>query len=590
MIAFWHKLQQRLLLALLALLALPIVILFAYHLAYLGKVYPKVTSAGVDLSNKSLPSAEVLLQEVTTQAFLHQPAITLAYEGNEWNILKANIQFSYNTHDTAQAAFLVGRNGKVGPDLVAKWQAWFSEVEIPIGYSFNEKLLEDRIASIAAELGVPPIPPSLEVLDKPDSNGLRVQVHEGESGHRLQVDVLRKMITDRLLSVSDEPIVLPVETVVVDISPEDVKATSQRTEKLVKRKLSLVTDEQNWSVSGQDLINLVSFKGGFDVEKISSYVDSLATSIDRAPQNAAFQYVDGKVREFRPAKDGLRLQRAVVVKDMLEALAKLEVGEDEIVNVNLAMERAEPDITLAEVNNLGIKELLGRGTSTYKGSIAGRVYNVGLSAERINGALVPPGETFSFNAAVGEISGATGYQPAYVIRSGATVLDDGGGVCQTSSTLFRAALYAGLPIVERKAHSYRVGYYEQNAKAGLDATVFAPTADLKFLNDTPGHILIQTNANSATKTLVIEIYGSSDGRSAEITNQRVWDVVPAPPPRYQDDPSLGFGQVKQVDWAAAGAKAKFDYIVRRNGEVIINKTFLSVYRPWQAVYLRGTGG
>ncbi len=569
------------------LLLLPIVVLVAYHFAYRGRIYPKVEVAGVDLSNTTVAEAESLLDKLDDQAMISRPALTLVYDGNEWNILKAEIKFRYTGKDTANTAYQVGRSGNVWWDLQTKWRAWFSTEKVPISFAFDERLLNDRVASIAAEILAPPIPPAIEVLDRPQVSGEWIEVHEGESGHQLQTEALNQVIRSRFTDLSDEPINLPVETVTVDVTATDISLAKQRAEKLVKRKLVLAVGDQSWNVGGQEMINFIDLKGGFDVAKVNEYVINLAKSVDRAPQNAAFQYVDGKVVEFRPAKDGLALMREVVVKDVVEALAELENGDDEVVTVQLAVDRDDPEITLAEVNNLGIKELLGKGMSTYKGSIAGRIYNVGLSASRINGALVPPGETFSFNNQVGEISGTTGYQPAYVIRSGATVLDDGGGVCQTSSTLFRAVLNAGLPIVERKAHSYRVGYYEQNAKAGLDATVFAPTADLKFLNDTPGHLLIQTSANSTAQTLAIEIYGTGDGRSVEITNHKIWDVVPAPPPRYQDDPSLPAGATKQVDWAAAGAKAKFDYIVRRNGEVIINKTFLSVYRPWQAVYLRG---
>jgi vancomycin resistance protein YoaR len=226
--------------------------------------------------------------------------------------------------------------------------------------------------------------------------------------------------------------------------------------------------------------------------------------------------------------------------------------------------------------------------STYYGSIPTRVHNISLAAARVTGALVKPGEVFSFNEFVGEISKATGYQEAYVIFEGRTELGDGGGVCQDSTTVFRAALDAGLPIIERKPHSYRVGYYEQNTKAGIDATVYPPYADLKFLNDTPAHILIQVIADEPNRTLIVEIYGTSDGRVSEITNHTVWGITPPPPTVYTDDPTLPKGEEKQIEKAVAGAKAKFDYVVTRDGETLIEETFYSNYKPWAAVFLRGT--
>ena len=238
---------------------------------------------------------------------------------------------------------------------------------------------------------------------------------------------------------------------------------------------------------------------------------------------------------------------------------------------------------------MGIKELIGRGTSTYFHSISGRVYNVSLAASRINGTLVKPGDTFSFNDTLGDVSSFTGYQQAYIISDGKTILGDGGGVCQVSTTLFRAALNAGLPILERQAHAYRVGYYEQNSPPGLDATVYGPSPDFKFKNDTPAYILIQAKANSKNYSLVFELYGASDGRVATISKPVVSGVTAPPEDRYQDDPSLPTGQTKQIDFKAWGAKVTFNYSVTRDGEQIYKRTFISNYRPWQAVYLRGTG-
>jgi vancomycin resistance protein YoaR len=173
---------------------------------------------------------------------------------------------------------------------------------------------------------------------------------------------------------------------------------------------------------------------------------------------------------------------------------------------------------------------------------------------------------------------------------GRTVLGDGGGVCQVSTTLFRAVLAAGLPVLERRAHSYRVGYYEQNSPPGFDATVYSPTTDFKFKNDTPAYILIQAKADNQTSTLIIELWGTNDGRIAKTTKPVITDQVPPPEDLYQDDPALRAGQIKQVDWKAFGAKVKFDYHVERHGEILSHQTFSSNYRPWQAVFLRGTGG
>jgi vancomycin resistance protein YoaR len=327
----------------------------------------------------------------------------------------------------------------------------------------------------------------------------------------------------------------------------------------------------------------------WDEEPVKTTISSMSAEIDITPDDALFTFHGGKVTAFQPSKSG----RAVNVKELMTLFEKsmphVAEGKLKLVKIPIPVDTIPPKVTTENVNTFGIKERIGLGYSEFSGSIPGRIHNVALAAGRFNGVLIKPGEIFSFNKTVGDISAATGYQSAYIIKEGRTVLGDGGGVCQVSTTLFRAALDAGLPIVERHEHSYRVHYYEEGGyKPGLDATVFDPTDDLKFKNDTPAYILIQTKTDTYNLTLTFEMYGTSDGRKAEILNQKLWGVSPPPPDLNQDDPTLPKGTTKQVDFAAWGASASFQYKVTRNGETLIDRTFTSTYRPWQAIFLHGT--
>jgi vancomycin resistance protein YoaR len=346
---------------------------------------------------------------------------------------------------------------------------------------------------------------------------------------------------------------------------------------------------------GDDLrIKYKAYREGITVEPEFSYnrepAEELAASvsgeIDRAAVEPKFRLADGRVTEFAQAGEGVRVIKNELENRLIQAVFSPQESVE--VPVEVIIPVAPKGEMTAE--SLGIKQLLGKGISTYKGSIASRKHNVGLTAGKIDGILVGPEETFSFNQTVGEINKENGFLEAYVIKDGRTELGDGGGVCQVSTTLFRAVLAAGLPIVERRAHSYRVGYYEQNSPPGLDATVYAPTTDFKFKNDTPSYLLIQVKADNTAGRLAVELWGTGDGRIGKTTKPVIADQVPPPPDIYQDDPSLPSGQVKQVDWKAWGAKVKFDYTVTRGGEGIYSKTFVSNYKPWGAVYLRGTGG
>ncbi len=327
----------------------------------------------------------------------------------------------------------------------------------------------------------------------------------------------------------------------------------------------------------------------YSQEKLYKKIDPFIQEINKKPVEAVFNFENGRVTEFKASSEGQEVN-----KDELNTLiiSKAEMVSNynfqKIVSIPVPIKILKPNLTTDKVNEMGIRELIGTGTSTFKGSIENRIYNLNLAASRLNGVLIPPGEIFSFNNTIGDVSSLTGYKQAYVIQNGRTVLGDGGGVCQVSTTFFRALLNAGLPITERNQHAYRVGYYEQDSPPGIDAAIYTPNIDLKFKNDTGHHILVQTVIDNAEQRLTFMLYGTSDGRISEVSTPIILSQSPAPEPKYEDDPNLPKGTVKQVDFAAAGAKTTFTRTVTKNGKVIISDTFNSNYRPWQAVYLRGT--
>jgi len=327
----------------------------------------------------------------------------------------------------------------------------------------------------------------------------------------------------------------------------------------------------------------------FSEDELTEILSPIVLSINKSPVDAVFTFENGRVITFRPSENGQAVDMEKLKNDIKsKSFSVLSAGKTQSITLNMPIKELKPKISTDKVNNLGIRELIGTGTSLFQHSIPGRIFNVTLAASRLNGILVPPGQIFSFNNALGDVSAFTGYQQAYVIKNGRTVLGDGGGVCQVSTTLFRAILNSGLPVIERTAHAYRVGYYEEDSPPGLDATVYGPTPDLKFKNDTGNYILIQTVVDPSILRLTFYLYGTKDGREVTITTPVVLNQTPPPPPLYQDDPTLPKGQVNQVDFAAWGANVYFTRQVVKNGKVIISEKFSSNYQPWQAIFLRGT--
>lgn len=342
-----------------------------------------------------------------------------------------------------------------------------------------------------------------------------------------------------------------------------------------------------------------AYFSGIDLSPSYTYSENSLTrvigpfkkEIDIAPVNALFTFTNNRVVVFRPSIDGQKIDMDKLRDNLNTQIASILSAEKPIsINIAISVVKVKAKLSTNKANSFGITDLIGSGTSLFHDSIESRIYNIALAAQRLNGILVAPNEVFSFDNALGDISEFTGYKQAYVIQNGRTVLGDGGGVCQVSTTFFRAILNAGLPVVERHAHAYRVGYYEEDSPPGLDATIYTPSVDLKFKNDTGHYILIKSVVDLTSQRITFLLYGEKDGRSVVMSEPVITSQTPPPPALYQDDPTLPKGEIKQVDFSAWGANVYFTRQVYKNNKLIISDKFVSDYQPWQAVYLRGTGG
>lgn len=568
------------------LLLIPLDATAAYALVFRQKIYPNVHLAGQNLGGLTSTQAQRYLEGLIDQK---QPAaLTIRGETQSWLVTTASLGVTYDATASVEKAFAVGRNQNWLHNLQTRWQLTQNQASLPATVTFNRILWQETIATISAQVEQPAIPPTIKV--EGSGQARQVVIDNGQTGKQVNRELLTQHLEQRLAYLGDQPLTLPITPVLSPVTQIQAEVTKQRADRLLNKSITLTSSGQTWTLTDEELINLLDLTNGLDETKIASWTAQLATSLNRPAQNALFRFENGRVIEFKPALDGITLDQEQTTQKIVGAIDQLGTTSEKTLSIDLPVTAQAPQISTAQVNDLGITKLIGKGESWFRGSAASRMHNISLAAQKINGTLVPPGETFSFNQTVGEIDQSTGFQQAYVIKDGRTVLGDGGGVCQVSTTLFRAVLNAGLPIVERRAHAYRVTYYEQSSPVGLDATVFAPSPDFQFKNDTPGHILIQTQFNATQASLTFELYGTADGRQVTISQTRLWDQVPPPPDLHQDDPTLPAGTVKQVDWKAWGAKASFDWKVTRGNEVLQERTFYSAYRPWQAVFLHGTGG
>jgi len=540
-----------------------------------------ISLATVDVS--MLSRADALQKLEHTLPDLSQHTLTLTSQDKTWSTPSASLGLQWDTKDALDSALQVGRRGSWVQQQQERIGLAFAPIHIPVQARYNQEILQAYIATISAQVDTSGKEPAIQV------SGGRYDIDPGEAGYAVEQ---QKILSFLLQNPLEEQYALPVQTTVTSLTTDELEQTQTRLGKLWGKSLLLTVSELEPSITipASEFFAWLELPSGFKTEALMEKLQEWNASTLREPVNAEFVRGAGqRLEKFQPHQTGRALDQEELETQLLSALLELEKNDEKSKTLTFPFFETEPTVPLADTNDLGITERIGLGTSTYAGSIPNRVYNVDHTAEIIGAVLIAPGEEYSFAQTVGDISSASGFKSAYVIRNGRTELGDGGGVCQVSTTIFRAVLDAGLPITRWKNHSYRVGYYEQGNKPGFDATIYAPSVDFRFTNDTGNYLVLVPENNSDERFLRIEIWGTNDGRESSIENYSLTNVRSAPAPLYQEDPSLPVGTRRQIDWAAPGATAKFDYKVRKNGEILHERTFTSIYKPWQAVFLVGTG-
>jgi len=263
----------------------------------------------------------------------------------------------------------------------------------------------------------------------------------------------------------------------------------------------------------------------------------------------------------------------------VEAIAK------GIADVELPVIETQPVVTVedAGLRAMGIREVVTIGESDFSNSPANRRHNIATGLAKFNGHLIPKDSVFSFDETLGPVDGSTGYLKELVIKGDQTVPDYGGGLCQVSSTAYRGIWEYGFPIVQRRNHSYSVSHYFPQ---GTDATVYPPNVDMKFKNDSPGALLIQTYAKGDLAFFVY--YGTHDDRESTVLGPYIWDRTPPPPDRTEYTTDLAPGEKKKVGEKVPGLKSMwYRLLTDARGTEKIEPVFSS-YQARPLYYLIGT--
>lgn len=253
-------------------------------------------------------------------------------------------------------------------------------------------------------------------------------------------------------------------------------------------------------------------------------------------------------------------------------------------DVMIPVTETQPQVTVTDptLTDMGIREVVTIGESDFSNSPNNRRHNIKVGMDKFNGHIIPKDSIFSFDEVLGPVNGKTGYLQELVIKGDKTIPDYGGGLCQVSTTAYRGIWEYGFPIVQRINHSYTVSHYFPQ---GTDATVYPPYVDMKFLNDSPGALLMQTYREGDLAYFIY--YGTKDDRRSEVFGPYTWDHVPPPPDKTEYTSDLPPGTKKKVGEKIPGLKALWYRVRTTSTGALVTEPVLSLYQARPLFYLVG---
>lgn len=567
---------------------------FAWNKIYSHRIYPNIFIGSLDVGNKTVEQAKNLINSEVNK--ISQTGVLFSYKNGATAVMPLiasagadiAVQIAYfNVEQAVGQAFGYGRNRGTLTNLKEKLSLLAGKKQLFIPISINQPQAEKILQHAFAPIFLPAEDAKLAVQKKQPEGNYEFSVEKEKAGKIIDCEQAIDQMVKNLSALNNKEIKLATITQYPKIFSADALNIGAKAEKILSAApLTLAYENKKWIIDKDALAGMLALEKndsefdkitvGLDEAKINVHLrEQIAPQINRKPIEAKFQMSGGKVSEFQNGQDG-------IVLDTEETFSKIK---HEIFNSNpieLAVNKLPVLSSAGDLNDFGIKEIIGIGSSNFAGSPANRRHNIKIGAAAVSGTLIKPGEEFSLLKILGEVSAAAGYLPELVIKENKTTPEFGGGLCQIGTTVFRATLESGLPVTMRRNHSYRVQYYEP---AGTDATIYDPWPDYKFINDTPHHILIQ--AKFSGDNLSFEFWGTKDGRVVEKTKPIIYNIIKPEPTKIVETVELKPGEKKCVEKPHNGADAYFDYKISYADGQIEEKRFSSHYVPWREVCLLG---
>ena len=568
--------------------------LTVFELATWDHIAPGVIALGTSIGNVSRTEARERLQHRAESLLDRQVHVEAADQ--QWDRSARDLGLRLGVEDILEASYAVGRTGNPLQRLQAQLGSLIRGTDVGLGSALDNAALEAAVRKLATTLDRPVIDAAVRI----DEQGA-IKTTPAQVGRTLDVAASTDRLARALVGGADRVTLLVQETPpkVTDAMAEPARLEAQRILGQPGQPPLVVTfQDQPLPLTRGDVGPLLAIGPARDGSRLEVHIDRdaaawlahvLAAELHQDVVDARFDWNGGNLKVLRPSSPGRDVDE-VATRGLLEAA--LTAGTR---TVSLPVSITPPAVSSDGPKALGILELIDRGSTSFAGSIPEKKANIKLAAEKINGAVVPPGGTFSFNKEVGPTTLDAGFQWGFAIEGGSsglkTVPSVAGGICQVATTLFQPVFWAGYALEERYSHAYWIPAYMSRGVVGLDVTVDPDTnLDFKWTNPTNDYVLVQAGVKG--DSVEFALYGRKpawkvDVEPAKVTNERPSD----PTPFQQEEPSMPAGKTLQVETARDGFDVEVTRVVTptSGGDARTLRLHTS-YQPSRSVTLVGIGG
>ena len=482
-----------------AVLVLLILAFFVVGEVYAGSpstLSDGTTIAGVDVGGMTTKEAVGALEQ--KGASLANVPVAIHVAGHTFRLRQSDLGISVDWSRAVASAQSSGDGFGPIRGFRRLYQQLFGVSVAPVADA-QGRALDHALDRIAGSVGRSPKNAAIVL------HGLHPVVVEGSTGISIDRTEARKQLLLRFAALSRAPLVLPLSPQPPQVTTAMLTSSLAKVQTALSAPVVLRSGESTLRIGRWQLAGMLRLPGSrsesisFGGKRADAFVAQLQRALNRAPKDATFA-VSGRTVRIVPDLPGRALDAAATASNIVKA-ALSPTGRTALVVVSTSPAKR----TSKDAQALGIKELVSTYTTEF-GGVPNRIHNVELVSHLIDGTMIAPGATFSFNGTTGDRNASKGFLEAPVIINGELTTGLGGGVCQVSTTVFNAAYEAGLDITARTNHALYISHYPQ----GRDATVDYPDVDLKFVNDTKAWLLLRTFVSSYS--LTVNLYGTSPHR------------------------------------------------------------------------------